>query len=87
VLAYSSSNPATRREIRSDSQLTVDADLAYRRNIALLGRGCEMTVQLNLTNLLANDDLIYTGAYTDGRFRTFSIPAPRAWFVTTTVRF
>jgi iron complex outermembrane recepter protein len=87
VLAYSSSNPATRREIRSDAQLTLDGDVSYRRKVALLGRSYELTVQLNLTNLLANDDLIYTGAYTSGRYRTFSIPAPRAWFVTTTAKF
>lgn len=87
VLAYSTSNPATRREIRSGSQLTVDADLAYRRKIALRGRPFDLTIQLNLTNLLADEDLIYTGAYADGRLRTFSLPAPRAWFVTTTAKF
>jgi hypothetical protein len=87
VLAYTSSDPQTRREIRSAAQLTVDGDLAYRRKLGFLGRGYELTVQLNVANLLDDDDLLYTGAYTDGRFRTFSIPVPRAWFVTTTVRF
>lgn len=87
VLAYTSSNPATRREIRSDAQLTLDGDVSYRRKVGFLGRSYELTVQLNLTNLLADDDLIYTGAYASGRYRTFSLPAPRAWFVTTTVKF
>jgi outer membrane receptor protein involved in Fe transport len=87
VIAYTSSDPATRQEIRGASTLTVDANLGYRRKLSLLGRKTDFSVQLNINNLLDEDDLIYTRAYTSGTPRTFDFPTPREWFVTTTLRF
>jgi hypothetical protein len=87
VLAYTSSDPATRREIRTDPDWTTDANLNYRRNISPFGRQLALNFQLNFTNLLNDRSVIYTRAYSSGVFRTYSIPAPRQWFMTTTARF
>jgi outer membrane receptor protein involved in Fe transport len=87
VVAYTSSNPASRREIRDDDSMTIDANLAYRRKMEFLGRNCELTLQLNVNNLLDDDELIINRVYADGTPRTFTLPDPRRWFVTTTVKF
>ena len=87
VLAYTTSDPATRRPIGGPAQLNVDADISYRTRLSLFGRKTNLSFRLNFTNLLNNTDLIYLDAYPDGIFRTFAIPAPRAWFLTTTCDF
>jgi iron complex outermembrane recepter protein len=87
VLAYTSTDPATRREIRTDPDWTTDANFNYRRNVSLFNRKLGLHFQLNFTNLLNDRSVIYTRAYADGVMRTYSIPAPRAWFLTTTANF
>lgn len=87
VIAYTSSDPATRQEIRGDASFTADANIAYRRNVGIWNRKLDMTIQLNVTNLLDDDDLIITRTFDDGTPRAFSLPVPRQWFVTTTFRF
>ncbi|MDP3068638.1 MAG: hypothetical protein Q8N18_00030 [Opitutaceae bacterium] len=87
VIGYTSTDPAVRREIRGDPTVTVDFNASYRRKVGLLGRKCDLTIQLNVNNTLNDDDLIITRTFADGTPRTFSSPAPIQWFVTTTVRF
>jgi hypothetical protein len=87
VLAYTTSDPATRRPVGSPARLDVDADLSYRTRLALFGRKTNVSFRLNWTNLLNNRDLIFLEAYPEGIFRTFAVPAPRAWFCTTTFEF
>lgn len=87
IIAYTSSDPATRREIRGADAVTVDANLAYRRKVGVFDRKLDLVVQLNVNNLLNNDDLIITRAFDDGTPRSFSFPVPREWFVTTTFKF
>lgn len=87
VVAYTTSDPATRQEIRGDDTITFDANLTYRRKLGLFSRQYDLTVQLNVNNLLDDDDLLINRVYANGAPRTFSFPDPRRWFVTTTVRF
>ena len=87
VLSYTSSDPATRREIRSEAKWTTDANIGYRWNFTRFNRKFALNLQLNFTNLLNDRNVVYTQAYTDGVFRAYSIPAPRAWFMTSTLGF
>lgn len=87
VITYTSSDPAIREAIRGNDTYTVDANAAYRTKLSMLGKRYDLTVQLNVNNLLDDDQLIITRAFTDGRPRSFSLPTPREWFVTATVKF
>ena len=87
VLAYTTSDPATRQELRGKDSTTVDANIAYRRKVGAFGRKYDLTVQLNINNLLDDDALVVNRVYTNGTPLAFSFPSPRQWFVTTTVKF
>lgn len=87
VLGYTTSEPATREEIRGAATLTVDANITYRRKAGLFGRKLDLTFQLNVNNVLDDDDLIITRTFADGRPRSFSFPVPRQWYLTTTFKF
>lgn len=87
VIGYTSSDPATRQLIWGDETTLVDANIGYRRNLGVLGRKVEWSLQLNINNLLNEEDIVITGAFTDGAPRQYVLQAPREFMVTSTFKF
>jgi outer membrane receptor protein involved in Fe transport len=86
VLGYTSTNPATRRALKGDELLLVDANLNYRMNRALFGRRFDVDFQLNVNNAFNEDDIIPPRLFDNGQIRTYRFQAPREIFFATTVR-
>lgn len=69
----------------SDTQ--VDLRLGYTRKLKVRGAPVTWSINLNLRNLNAKDELIPIAANADGTWGTFRIPPERTWNVTNSLAF
>lgn len=74
-------------EFWGHAQLMVDFRIAYRRKIALLGKSLMWSVQLNVNNIFNNDDVAPQRIVADGSITMYKFMDPRAFSVTTMLRF
>jgi outer membrane receptor protein involved in Fe transport len=87
IIGTTTADPATREEIKGDDYLLLDLNVGYQRKLGLFGRKPDWSLQLNINNLLDEDELIRTNAFSDGSTRLYRFQTPREWILSTTLRF
>lgn len=70
--------------IYGPSETDIDAWIGYQR---VLKNGIDWSIQLNVRNLFADDDLIPIQANPDGTVAQARIPSETVWTLTNTFRF
>lgn len=73
--------------IFGEDDLRADLNLSYQRDLTLLGRDVDWTIQLYVSNLVGSQDLIATFANPDGSIGQVRIPPERSWSITNTISF
>jgi iron complex outermembrane recepter protein len=83
-LGYTTTDPATRREITAGSHTLVDANIGYGTRFEWRGKKRAVKVQLNVNNLFNNDRLIPQTANPAGQVVNYRFQTPRQWILRTT---
>lgn len=83
IVGYS----ATLEPLNVAGYTLVDANLSYRTKASLFKRKIDLSVQLNVNNILDKDDIIPTRLFDNGEIRTYRFQDPRDWFITVTAKF
>ena len=85
-MGYTSADPATRQPLKGIDTFLVDLNVSYRFNTKFLGRRHDISLQLNVNNLLDEDEIVPTRLFENGQIRTYKFQNPRDIFLTTTLR-
>jgi outer membrane receptor for ferric coprogen and ferric-rhodotorulic acid len=83
-LGYTTTDPATRREITAGSSTLVDANLGYTFRPEWRGKKRAVRLQLNVNNLLNNERLIAQTANPAGGVVNYRFQTPRQWILRAT---
>jgi hypothetical protein len=86
-LGYTTTDPATRREITDGTRTIYDANIGYSTRFSWRGKKHGVKIQLNINNLLDNDDLIPQTANPQGGVVNYRFQTPRQWMLRTTFDF
>jgi hypothetical protein len=84
-LGYTSTDPATLREITAGSDTLFDANIGYSSRFGWRGKKHTVKVQLNVNNLFDNDRLIAQTANPAGQVVNYRFQTPRQWVLRATV--
>ncbi|MBM3855819.1 MAG: hypothetical protein FJ399_22150 [Verrucomicrobia bacterium] len=78
---------STLQPLRVKGYTLVDVNASYRTKARLFGQKLDVSVQLNVNNILNENDIIPTRLFDDGSLRTYRFQTLRDWYLTTTARF
>ena len=84
-LGYTSTDPATRREIIAGSTTLADANIGYTTRVAWRGDKHTVKFQVNVNNLFDNQQLIAQTANSAGQLLNYRFQTPRQWILRATM--
>jgi iron complex outermembrane recepter protein len=84
-LGYTTTDPATRREITAGSDTLFDANIGYNTRFGWRGKKHNARVQLNVNNLFDNDRLIAQTSNPAGQVVNYRFQTPRQWILRATL--
>lgn len=84
-LGYTTTNPATRRELTAGSSTLVDASFGYSTRLEWRGKKHGVRVQVNVNNLFDDQRLIPQTANPAGQVVNYRFQTPRQWILRATL--
>ena len=86
-LGYTSTDPATRRELTAGSNTLVDANIGYSSRFGWRGSEHKLRIQLNVNNVFDNERLIALTANSASQVLNYRFQTPRQWILRATMNY